>query len=88
MALHAEPVLYVLRFYDQPGDAQQLFEGRAGYDIIVSVVLAGDEAWLYGLRGEFNRRAYREIERWLLGQGVRSARMDRRGRIRVRSARG
>lgn len=82
MALHAEPVAWTLRLYASGKPVAELHGVRAPFDAVLSVVLMGDSAWLYGLHGRFDRSMWREVEAWLRAQGVREARMERGGQVR------
>lgn len=75
--LHASPLVWTLRLYDEP-DGYVL---RRPYRAVATATLTGDRAWLCGLHGRFDRQAWRAIEAWLRSQGVTSAAMERHGRI-------
>ena len=75
--LHAEPIVWTLRLYDEPDGYAQ----RLPYKAVATVSLMGDRAWISGLHGHFGRTGWRAINDWLWSRGVRSAEMERRGRI-------
>lgn len=75
--LHAEPLVWTLRLYDEPDGYVQ----RLPYRAVATASIMGDRALLAGLHGRFDRSGWRAIEEWLRSQGVTSAAMDRRGRI-------
>lgn len=79
VTLHAEPLVWTLRLYDEPGGYAQ----RLPYRAVATVTLMGRKAWISGLHGKFDRAAWRAVEAWLRGQGVTSAAMERRGRMVV-----
>lgn len=74
--LHAEPLVWTLRLYDEPGG----HEHRRPYIAVATVSLLGDRAWISGLHGKFDRTAWRLVNDWLRSQGVKSAAMERHGR--------
>lgn len=79
VTLHAEPIVWTLRLYDEPDGYAQ----RLPYRAVATAQIMGERAWLCGLHGRFDRAGWRAIEEWLRGQGVTSAAMERRGRVVV-----
>ena len=77
VTLHAEPIVWTLRLYDEPDG----YGRRLPYRAVATASIMGDRALLSGLHGRFDRPAWRAIEAWLRSRGVRSAEMERRGRI-------
>lgn len=75
--LHAEPIVWTLRLYDEPDGYVQ----RLPYRAVATASIMGDRALLAGLHGRFDRAGWREIEAWLRAQGVTQAAMERRGRM-------
>lgn len=75
--LHAEPIVWTLRLYDEP----EGYERRLPYRAVATVSLLGARAWISGMHGQFDRAGWRAINDWLWSRGVRSAEMERRGRI-------
>lgn len=47
------------------------------YQFAVSVMREGDEAFLYGAAGEFNRAMYKSIVQTLRAQGIKTVRWER-----------
>jgi len=77
VTLHAEPIVWTLRLYDEPDG----YVRRVPYPTVVTAMLMGDRALLSGLHGSFDRQAWRAIEEWLRSRGVTQAAMERHGRI-------
>lgn len=77
VTLHAEPIVYTLRLYDEPGG----FGQRRPYKAVATISIMGTHAWIGGLHGRFDRAAWREVHRWLRSQGITSVAMERRGRV-------
>lgn len=75
--LHAEPIVYTLRLYYEPDG----YARRLPYLAVATVSLLGARAWISGMHGQFDRAGWRAINDWLWSRGVRSAEMERRGRI-------
>ena len=75
--LHAEPIVWTLRLYDEPDG----YERRLPYRAVATVSLMGERALLSGLHGRFDRSGWRAIEEWLRSRDVTSAAMERHGRI-------
>lgn len=75
--LHAEPLVWTLRLYDEPDG----YEKRLPYRAVATVSLFGKRAWICGLHGRFDRAGWRAIEEWLRTQGLTSAAMERHGRV-------
>ena len=75
--LHAEPIVWTLRLYDEPDG----YARRLPYRAVATASIMGDRALLAGLHGRFDRGGWRAIEAWLRSQGVTSAAMERHGRI-------
>ena len=74
MSLHAEPIVWTLRWFDR---------GAYGdpYAAVCTVQMVGEEsAYLGGLHGRMSRTMWRAICAWLIGQGVRSLEINRDGR--------
>ncbi|MFA5567467.1 MAG: hypothetical protein WC972_02365 [Trueperaceae bacterium] len=76
MHLHAEPLVWTLRLYDEATG----YERRLPYRAVATVSLFGNRAWISGLHGHIDRAAWRLFNDWLRSQGVTSAAMERRGR--------
>lgn len=75
--LHADPIVWTLRLYDEPDG----YEQRMPYRAVATVSIMGAQAWIGGLHGRFDRAAWREVHRWLRARGVSSVAMERRGRL-------
>ena len=75
--LHAEPIVWTLRLYDEPDGYVQ----RLPYRAVATASIMGDRALLAGLHGRFDRSGWRAIEEWLRSRGVTQAAMERHGRI-------
>ena len=79
--LHAEAIVWTLRVYDRKeGDGHA---ERAVYDVVMTVMILNDTAWVSGMKGKFNRRIYRALHRWFRERGIRRVLMERRQRIIV-----
>lgn len=79
VTLHAEPIVWTLRLYDEPDG----YARRLPYAAVATVQIMGERALLSGLHGRFDRAAWRAVHRWLRSQGVTSAEMERNGRTVV-----
>lgn len=75
--LHAEPIVWTLRLYDEPDGYAQ----RLPYAAVCTVSIMHRYATISALHGRFDRDTWRAIEEWLRSQGVTSAAMERHGRI-------
>lgn len=60
-------------------------QGGAKYDFVVSVLRKGDEAFLYGAAGQFDRAMYRLIKERLTEQGVKLITWEKLNNEKARS---
>ena len=76
---HAEPVVYVLRHYEQPDG----WEKRVPYDTVLVVHIVGDgQAFVAAMHGEFDTQARRELRSTLRKLGVRRVKAVRHGQMK------
>ena len=79
MSLHAEPLIYVLRWYE--GDKS--YEARDPYDSIAIVEMLGPKrAYVCGLHGVMNLKFRRAVAEFFKGLGVELVETERHGEAR------
>lgn len=76
MELRAEPIAWIIRLYEEPGDEDR----RDPYVTVMTALTPGNRAILLGMHGEMNREARGLISDWLQENGYVEAEMERRGR--------
>lgn len=79
MSLHFEPVLYLVRGYQDGEDPYRQYTERRPYRLVFSVFMQGDVARIFGGHGSITPDTIKEACRHLAAHGVHTVIMERHG---------